>query len=195
MRVSSMPNEYDPISSDLFAKMLANDITQANAGVTHADFVAGVRSGSLGFKYMFGEPHRLVMGGRKAIFNVLVLLYMIAPPVLISTWALYEHNWWLLLGILVSYAASYSAAIGSKIIFLLHCICIGAWVKSGFSIHQHITFFFFCSLWGYMLFKMAESAQNEYALQSLLEKPDLFEKVVAGNLIMIVRRGEAKPGA
>jgi hypothetical protein len=190
-----MQSEHDPISSDLFSKMLEDDIAEANAGVTHADFVAGVRSGRLGFKCKFGEPHRLVTGGRKVIFNVLVLLYTLAPPALVSAWALYEHNWWLLLGISVSYAASYSAARGSKIIFLFLCLCIGVWIKNGFSIHQYITFFFFCALWGYMLFQMAESAQNEYAMQSLIESPDLFDKVVAGNLIMIVRRGEAKPGA
>lgn len=185
-----MQSQHDPISSDLFAKMLEADIAQANAGVTHSDFVAGVRSGRMGFKCMFGEPHQLVTGSRKVIFNFLVLLYTLAPPVLISAWALYENNWWLLLGIPVSYAASYSAARRSKLIFLFLFLCIGVWIKNGFSIRQYITFFFFCALWGYMIFQMAESAQNEYAMQSLIEKPDLFDRVVAGNLIMIVRKGE-----
>ncbi|HTG32756.1 MAG TPA: hypothetical protein VLB76_07465 [Thermoanaerobaculia bacterium] len=76
-----MQDKYDPPSGDSFAKMLEDSIAQANAGVTHADFVAGVQSGTLGFRCMFGEPHRLVTGGRKVIFNVLVLLYMVAPPV------------------------------------------------------------------------------------------------------------------
>jgi hypothetical protein len=190
-----MQDKYDPPSGDSFAKMLEDSIAQANTGVTHADFVAGVQNGTLGFRCMFGEPHRLVTGGRKVIFNVLVLLYMAAPPVLVSAWALYEHNWWLLLGIPFSYAGTYLATRGSKIIFLFLCLCVGVWIKDGFSIHQYVTFFFFCALWGSMLFHMAESAQNEYAMQTLVERPDLFDQAVAGSLIMIVRKGEVHPGA
>ena len=114
---------------------------------------------------------------------------------LVSAWALYEHNWWLLLGIPFSYAGTYLATRRSKIIFLFLCLCIGVWIKDGFSIHQYVTFFFFCALWGSMLFHMAESAQNEYAIQTLVERPDLFDQAVAGSLIMIVRKGEIRPGA
>src|SRR5436305_11809385 len=92
----------------------------------------------------------------------------------------------------MSYIATSSATRGSKIIFLFMLVCIGVWIRSGFSIHQYVTFFFFCALWGYILFQMAESAQNEYALQSLVENPDLFTRALSERKIMIVRRqGEA----
>jgi hypothetical protein len=121
---------------------------------------------------------------------------MVAPLFLASGWAFYERNWWLLMGIPVSYVATYSATRGSKIIFLFLCVCIGVWIRSGFSIHQYVTFFFFCALWGYMLFQMAESAQNEYAMQSLVENEDLFAHAVTDKKIIVVRKqGEATSSA
>ena len=173
-----------------FQASLEADIAEANQGVTHTDFVAGVQSGMLGFKCMRGEPSSLIAGTHKAIFNLLVLLYTVAPLFLVSGWAFRERNWWLLIGIPVCYVATYSATRGSKTIFLFLCVCIGVWIRSGFSIHQYITFFFFCSLWGYLFFQLAESTQNEYALQSLIERSDIFDQAIAEHRIMIVRKAE-----
>src|SRR5437870_8707716 len=69
-----------------FQASLEADIAEANQGVTHADFVAGVQSGMLGFKCMRGEPSSLIAGTLKAIFNLLVLLYTVAPLFLVSGW-------------------------------------------------------------------------------------------------------------
>jgi hypothetical protein len=173
-----------------FQSHLAADIAKADEGVSHADFVAGVQKGALGFKCMRGEPSSLITGTRKTIFNLLALLYMVAPLLFVSGWALYERDWWLLIGVPVSYAGTYSAARRSKIIFLFMLLCIGIWIRIGFSTHRwwYVTFFFFCALWGYWLFQMAEEAQNAYATQSLVENPDLFAQAVHQKKIMIVRK-------
>ena len=139
---------------------------------------------------MVGEPQQFITGARKAIFSIFVLLYTIAPLILIPLLAYHERNAWLLLGIPVSYIASYSAAAHSKLIFLFLMLCIGVWLKSGFSFHQYITFFFFCSLWGYLFFQLAESTQTQYSLQSLMERPDTFDRAIAEHRIMIVRKEE-----
>jgi hypothetical protein len=89
--------------------------------------------------------------------------------------------------------ASYSAAAGSKLVFLFLALCIGAWFKLGFSLHQYLTFFFLCALWGYLFFKLAESTQNEYALQSLIERADIFDQAIAEQRIMIIRKTETAP--
>ena len=70
--------------------------------ITHADFVLGAKDGSVGFNVMSGEPITLVHGGRKAVFNIFVMLYLIVPTVVIPFWAYHERNWWLLLGIVVA---------------------------------------------------------------------------------------------
>jgi len=175
--------------------MMQQSIAEANKAITHAEFAAGAQSGTIGFKCMVGEPQQFLRGTRKAIFNIFVVFYTIAPLILIPIWAYHERNAWLLVGIPVSYIASYSAAAHSKLIFLFLMLCIGVWLKAGFSFHQYITFFFFCSLWGYLFFQLAESMQNEYALQSLIERADIFDQAVTEHRIMIVRKTERVPSA
>jgi hypothetical protein len=178
---------------ELVAQMMQQSIGEANEGITHAEFIAGTMSGTIGFKCMVGEPQQFISGARKAIFSILVLLYTIAPLIAVSIWAYHEHNAWLLLGAPISYIASYSAAAHSKLIFLFLMLCIGVWLKTGFSFHQYITFFFFCSLWGYLFFQLAESTQTEYALQSLIERSDIFDRAISEHRIMIVRKEERAP--
>jgi hypothetical protein len=64
-----------------FQAQLTERLADKNKNLTHAGFAAGVRSKMIGFKYL-GEPIDLVKGPRKAIFNLLVMLYVIAPPLL-----------------------------------------------------------------------------------------------------------------
>jgi len=175
--------------------MMQQSIAEANQGITHADFSAGVKSGTMGFNCMIGEPQQFIRGARKAIFNTFVLLYMFAPLILVPIWSYHERNAWLLIGIPVSYIASYSAAAHSKLIFLFLMLCIGVWFKAGFSFHQYITFFFFCAAWGYLFFQLAESTQNEYALQSLIERPEVFDRAIAEHRIMILRKEQRDTAA
>jgi hypothetical protein len=76
--------------------------------------------------------------------------------------------------------------------FSVSVLCIGVWFGNGFSFHQYITFFFFCSLSGYLFFGLAECTQNRYALRSLIEHPDIFNRAIAEQRIMIVRKGAAQ---
>lgn len=163
-------------------------IAEANEGITHAEFAAGAQGGTIGFKCMVGEPQQFIRGARKAIFNLFVLLYIVGPLILIPLWAYRERNAWLLIGIPISYLGSFSAAFNSKLIFLFLMLCIGVWFKAGFSFHQYITFFFFCALFGYLFFQLAESTQNEYALQSLIERPEIFDRAIAEHRIMILHK-------
>jgi hypothetical protein len=177
--INDVTEEYNKLNN------IPIDVTN---NITHAEFVTGMRNKTIGFKCLLGEPCQLIRGARKAIFNILVMLYMAAPLIIIPLWAYHVGNWWLLVGIVVSYVASFSAANRSKIIFLFACFCTGFWILSGFSIYQYITFYFFCALWGYMLFQVAESVQTKYAMQSLIESLELFNEAIAQNKIMIVRR-------
>ena len=92
------------------------------------------------------------------IFKLFALLYMIGPLVVIPYLAHSNNNWYLLFGILFSWFASFTT-FHSKLrgfIFLFTLLCIGIWFSIGFNIHQYITFFFFCSLAGYLCAQIAE---------------------------------------
>ena len=177
-----------------FKASLEASVAEANKGISHAAFAAGAESNTMGFKCMFGEPAQFLTGARKTFFTIFVLLYMVAPPVFLSLLAYHYQDWRLLFGIIISFFASYSAAnhlrIFPTLFFLLLCLCIGVWLRLGFSIHQYITIYLFSALWGYMLFKIADEAQNYYALCSLIENPELFDAAIAQNRIMIVRKDE-----
>ena len=157
-------------------------------GISHEEFVTGVQNKTLGFKVTRGEPITLVKGARKVIFNILAILYLVAPLLIIPLWAYRESNWWLLIGIAIASLISPQLAQrkGHTIGTLLLLACLALWFREG--VHNLWTFFSLCALWGYTLFQMADNAQTEYAMQSLIEDPGLFSKAIAEKRIMVVRR-------
>jgi hypothetical protein len=178
-----------------FQASLEADIAEANKNISHPDFVAGVQSGTLGFRCMFGEPYQFIRGARRTIFSILVLLYVIAPTILVSLWAWHERSWWLLLGIAVSAIGTRTAVrliYNQKKQYSIGAFLLIASVVSWlcFGIHSYYTFFALCGLWGSMLFMIADNAEKEYAVQSLVEHPDIFEDAIAENRITIVRKDD-----
>ncbi len=180
-----------------FSDQLIKSIKTANEGVTHKDFVVGLNSGKMGFKVMFGEPSKLLYGSRKAMFNIYVILYMVAPVIIIPILAYKANDWWLLFGIAFNYLFThfatwannkYSGKWKSNMIYYFLVFCIAYWIKTGFSFYDYVTFFFFCSLWGTFFFKVADKAQFDYALQLLKENPKLFTLAIEQNQIMIIHK-------
>lgn len=97
----------------------------------------------------------------RTMFKLFAFLYIFAPIFVVPYWAYRFGTWYLLFGILFSFAGSFSAAKESKAIYLFACICVGYWIRSGFDFHQYTTFYFFCSLWGYVIWRIAESYDQE----------------------------------
>ena len=166
------------------------DVTDS---ITHEEFVTGVRNKTVGFKVLRGEPITLVRGARKTMFNCLVVLYLVAPLIIVPLWAYHERDWWLLAGVGIASLISPQLAqrkghsIGA--LFLLACLIF--WLSKG--IHNYYTFFSLCALWGYMFFQMADSSQTAYAMQSLIEDSDLFSRAIAEKRISVCRRRDAPP--
>ena len=188
-----MDDQPKPPNYEAFSKMLRESIAEENQNITHADFVAGVQSGTMGFKCMVGQPNQLIRGACRTVFNILVLLYLAAPCVIVPLWAWHEHNWWLLFGIIVS---AIGTRIAARLIFdpekqtsfaaFLMMAFVASWIFAGF--HSYYTFFALSALWGLMFFMIADNAEKEYALQSLVDDAELFNEAIADNKIMIVRR-------
>ncbi|HEV2318788.1 MAG TPA: hypothetical protein VGV18_03505, partial [Verrucomicrobiae bacterium] len=153
----------------------------------------GVQSRTMGFKCISGEPCQFIKGTRRTVFSALVLLYMVVPALVIPLWAWHEHDWSLLLGIVVSAIAT---RISARLIynqkkqsFIGAVLLIGSIVSwIGFGIHSHYTFFALSALWGLMLFMIADNAEKEYAMQSLVENLAVFEDAIAQNKIMVIHK-------
>ena len=180
-----------------FQAALEADVAEANKKITHADFVTGVQNGTIGFKCMFGQPDQFIRGARRTIFNVLVMLYTVAPAIFVPLWAWYEHSWWLLLGIpasavgtLIGVGLNYRREKQHSIGAVLLIASVVSWLC--FGIHSYYTVFALCALWGLMLFMIVDSAESQYAMQSLIEHPQIFEDAIARNRIMIIRKGDER---
>lgn len=175
-----------------FQAALGSRIAEANEGISHEEFVDGVLSGKTGFRCMTGEPYQLILGRNRAIiFSFLVLLYWRAPFILVPLWAWREHNWWLLVGIILSLAGSKLAA---RLIYrpqmqkaLAGILLAGVLLAVLFAGLHLYAFFILCVLWGLMFFMIADNAENKYAMQSLIESEDLFNRAVDHKTIMIFR--------
>src|ERR1039457_1201413 len=68
---------------------------------------------------------------------------------------------------------------------LLLFACIVSWLDLG--IHNYYKFFILCTLWGFMIYLIADNVEKEYLMQLLLINPDIFNKAIDANKIMIVR--------
>jgi hypothetical protein len=99
----------------------------------------------------------------KYMSKLFFVLYVFAPLIAIPYWAYSNNNWYLLFAIAFSYFGSYSAFSPriKSFIFIFQMLCVGVWIGEGFSIHQYITFFFLCSLWGYLTAKIAEEYDKQ----------------------------------
>src|SRR5271156_918699 len=89
-------------------------------------------------------------------YSALFATLNIALPIIIVSLLAYKFgNWWLLIGIGVSFCGSFMVLPkGHAIIGFATLFCIGFWIKSGFNIHQYVTFYYFCLLFGFMSFSL-----------------------------------------
>lgn len=155
--------------------------------MTHAEFAIGMKDGTL--ECWLVEPYTLHRGLRKTIFNLLSLLYMAGPLILIPLWAYYVGNWWLLIGMPVSYLATASAGRYSPMIFYFGCYWVGFVIHNGLSVfHFHFTtFYFLCAVYGYMLWQLADTTRMACARQSLIDSDELYDAALAEGRLRIIR--------
>ena len=182
-------NAWEATKTPEFQASLEADVAKANRGITHADFVAGVQSRTMGFKCVIGEPSQFIRGPRRTISIFTITLYLIAPLFLIPLLAYREKNWWLLTGIVIAtligpQLAQFAKSIGG----LLMIGCAALWVTLGF--HHTLTLLSLCLFWGFAFFQIADLCQSEYAMQCLVEDPELFEDAISKNRILIIRKNE-----
>jgi hypothetical protein len=156
--------------------------------ITHEEFVLGLKDKSVGFAPKGGQPIRLVSGVGRVFFVVCVIFYLGRPILVIPLWAHHEHNWWLLLGIVVACVIAPQLAqrkenlIGG-VLFLGSLVFLSA---KGF--HNAFTFLFLCALWSYFFFQLAQAVQIEYARNALIASPELFRREIAENGLYIWRK-------
>lgn len=167
---------------------LHNIPVDVTASITHAEFVAGMQNQTVNFAVTVGDPIRLVSGTGRAFFMVFLMLYLVAPILVISFWAYHERNWWLLLGIIVAclIAPQLAQRRGSSIGGLLLIASLIALFIKG--VHNCFTFFFLCAFWSYLFFQLTEAVRIVCARQTLIDSPERFSQEVAAKGVYVWRK-------
>ena len=101
----------------------------------------------------WGKAQRRILTSLHLLFT---FLYGWAPLVIVPLLAYHYDSWWLLFGILFSYAGA-----AGQLSVLFAVVAIGFWIGNGFDIRQYLTFFFFCNLWGCLTYHCAEAYDSE----------------------------------
>jgi hypothetical protein len=169
-------------------------VAESNGAYSHDDFVAAMQSNSVHIRWLV-EPYTIIRERRGHIFGIFGLLYQIAPFVIFPVCAYVMHNWWLLLGTILSRMASRFAAqnynantrtrpnkffAGFLLLLLLFIVVL--WSFLGF---RYYLFWTFAALWGFTFFILAEFAQMTFATNQLIDSPDFFYSAVAKNNFLI----------
>lgn len=153
--------------------------------MTHDEFSIGMQDETL--ECWLAEPYTLHRGLRKTIFNLLSLLYIAGPLIFISLWAYHVGNWWLLIGIPVSYLATASAGQHSPMIFYFGCYWVGFVIYNSFSVIHFTSFYFLCAVYGYMLWQLADTTRMACARQSLIASDKLYNDALAEGRLRVIR--------
>jgi hypothetical protein len=177
--IDEVMEEYDKLHN------IPIDVTQT---ISHEEFVKGLQDGTVGFAPRGGEAVRLASGSGRVFFTICLLLYLVAPVLVIPVWAYHERNWWLLLGIVVAslIAPQLAQRKGSSIGGLLLLASIIFFFTKG--VHNYFTFFPLCALWSYIFFQLAEAVQGESARKTLIGSPECFRHEVAAGGLYIWRK-------
>ena len=97
----------------------------------------------------------------KNLFRICVVVYQFGPLIIFPYFAYHFDNWYLLFGILFSWLGSFSVFNFKSYMGIFLILAIITWIRVGFNFHQYVTFFFFSSLFGYIVTTMAESYDQE----------------------------------
>jgi hypothetical protein len=97
----------------------------------------------------------------KALSLFFKLLYVLSALLVVPSLSYANGNAWYLFGILFSLIGTV-CGIRSKYSFitLFALYCVGFWLISGFDIHDYTTFYFFCSLAGFLTGALAEGFEQ-----------------------------------
>ena len=102
---------------------------------------------------------------RYSIATIISLLLQIGTLIIVTIIAFIFHNWWLLFGIFFSYggATIYNTKVRYLILILITTAYLVYWNNKGFDVHQLVSFYFVCFIFGFimmMLYKLIGYGDN-----------------------------------
>jgi len=174
-------------------KWFENKVKEETDMVTHEQFVAGCRDGTMKATPYKGNAYFLIQGERrKKIFSFLVLLYLCGPLILIPFWSWQQGNSKLFYGIIISWISTF---VTKKLVkqkwqnsfcTWLLVFTLLAWVMLGNQ--SYYTVFLTLSFFGCFSYILCEGVMYIFIQKSLLENASFFKQAVTEQRIWIVKK-------
>lgn len=162
---------------------------------SHEDFVEGIKNKEMIYEILLQNKSKIIQGRGKLFFTIYVLLYLWLPPIFIPIFAYQHHNWFILIGLAVTYIGVFWGARKSKFAFYSTMALLGWWtascINSGFHLRGFPMFFLACLWWGYMWYQIADVVENQYTFDAIMSNPDLYYNLAENDLLFIMKKPEA----
>ena len=142
------------------------------------------------FSLHVNNQRNLLSGSSKFIFYLFVFSYMFFPLLIVPAFSLIFHDWFLLIGIIISYVSTVltTRKIRFQFVGLLVPMVI-YWFMKGFHMDDYITFYYLCAFWGGFFYLMAVSYEESAAKRILLNDEKLFNKLsIAGDIFFMRKK-------
>ena len=163
-------------------------------GMSYEEFVSETATDkTLQFQFddlVDANQSKYLKGGGKVLFFFCLFCYMFFPVIAISFFAYKYDNWFLLIGIPISYISTFLATRKKYILMAAPLIpMIINWIFfNGFHFSDYATFFYCCALWGGFFYLLAIEYETDFAKTEIMKNPDLFNELSQYGRIFFLRK-------
>lgn len=157
--------------------------------ISHEDFSTGIKNGSLTIEYDIKDVdvYAVCSRKRKNSLGLIHIICFLLPFLLVILFSIVYSNWWLLIGILISYIAIIlTHHVGYKPSVYVLLLTIGSWFARGFHFQDYFTFFPLTFVFSQMITSIEKEYDDTYLKEELVESPILFYELL--DKITIIRK-------
>jgi hypothetical protein len=150
--------------------------------------------------YLLDDGYFALKGASRYVFVGYAVFYLLGPLAFVSYFAYRWHSLDILWGIAASYAGSFISAKSSKrgsfeatlftwligtFAYVAFHTSFGTWFSTWFS--SEIVFIPCCALWGAVWYSIADAAQDQFAIQAIIDDPRLYDFGIASGKLNVFR--------
>jgi hypothetical protein len=97
----------------------------------------------------------------KSMYYLFLIIWIVAPLILIPFWSNIHDDWYFLIGIAFWFLGVFLAKNENKLILVITPALIIYWFIKGFHFSDYITFFYFSLMAGYVMFSIARGYNSQ----------------------------------
>lgn len=155
-------------------------ILLAEENISHIEFVEGIKSKKIKIEYNFEDldVYAICSGNDKTILGLIHGISLFIIPLLIIIYSIIINNYWLLIGIIISYIATVlTYKSGYKISIFLLLFLIGNWLRVGFHFQNLFTFYSLTFIISQLKEMIVKEYDNIFLVNTLVKDSSSFYEI------------------